>query len=105
MPRHTGTIMCNLIWHFWCRKSVHAIYCIGCSYRFTAGLGRRHDFRATLDNPEFGCELQPIDFVAFARACGRGGSTIYQPATCCEILDENLTVRCPTLIESAGRPS
>ena len=29
-----------------------------------------------LGNPEYGCELQPIDFVAFARACGASGFTI-----------------------------
>ena len=28
-----------------------------------------------LGNPEYGCELQPIDFAAFARACG--GQRIY----------------------------
>ena len=26
-----------------------------------------------LGNPEYGCELQPIDFAAFARACGAPG--------------------------------
>lgn len=26
-----------------------------------------------LGNPEFGCDLQLIDFAAFARACGRKG--------------------------------
>jgi hypothetical protein len=26
-----------------------------------------------LGNPSFGCELPPIDFVAFARACGADG--------------------------------
>ena len=26
-----------------------------------------------LGNPEFGCDLQPIDFAAFARACGGNG--------------------------------
>ena len=27
-----------------------------------------------IGNPEFGCELAPIDFVAFAKACGAEGS-------------------------------
>ena len=27
-----------------------------------------------LGNPEYGCELQPIDFAAFARACGGTGA-------------------------------
>ena len=26
-----------------------------------------------LGNPEFGCALSPIDFVAYAKACGAGG--------------------------------
>src|SRR5882762_2098763 len=29
-----------------------------------------------LGNPEFACELQPIDFAAFARACGGIGMTL-----------------------------
>src|SRR5207244_3527256 len=29
-----------------------------------------------LGNPEYGCELQPIDFAAFARACGGTGMAI-----------------------------
>jgi len=41
-----------------------------------------------LGNPEYGCELQPINFAAFARACGGHGFKIDDPATCGEILDE-----------------
>ena len=33
-----------------------------------------------LGNPEYGCDLQPIDFAAFARACGGTGFTIEDPA-------------------------
>ncbi len=29
-----------------------------------------------LGNPEYGCELQPLDFAAFARACGATGFTV-----------------------------
>jgi pyruvate dehydrogenase (quinone)/pyruvate oxidase len=58
----------------------------------------------SLGNPEFGCELQPIDFPAFARACGGQGFTIDNPATCGEILDEALAVRGPTLIEAVVDP-
>ncbi len=54
-----------------------------------------------LGKPKFGCELQPIDFAEFARACGGHGFTIDNPATCGEILDEALAVRGPTLIEAA----
>jgi pyruvate dehydrogenase (quinone) len=32
-----------------------------------------------LGNPEYGCELQPIDFAAFARACGGTGFSVADP--------------------------
>src|SRR6202789_814229 len=32
-----------------------------------------------LGNPSFGCELSPIDFVAFARACGADGFRCERP--------------------------
>jgi pyruvate dehydrogenase (quinone) len=32
-----------------------------------------------LGNPEFGCDLNPIDFVAFARACGADGFRCAKP--------------------------
>ena len=35
-----------------------------------------------LGNPEYGCELHPIDFAAFARACGGSGFTIDDPKDC-----------------------
>ena len=57
-----------------------------------------------LGNPEYGCELQPIDFAAFARACGGQGFTIEDPATCGAILDEALAVRGPALIEAVVDP-
>ena len=57
-----------------------------------------------LGNPEYGCDLQPIDFAAFARACGGHGFTINEPATGGEILDEALAVRGPTLIEAVVDP-
>ena len=34
-----------------------------------------------LGNPEYGCELQPIDFAAVARACGAAGFTITDPTS------------------------
>jgi hypothetical protein len=46
-----------------------------------------------LGNPEHGCELQPIEFAAFARACGGQGFTIDDPAACGEVLDEALAAR------------
>jgi thiamine pyrophosphate-dependent acetolactate synthase large subunit-like protein len=40
-----------------------------------------------LGNPEYGCELHPINFAAFARACGGSGFTIDDPKDCGRILD------------------
>jgi pyruvate dehydrogenase (quinone)/pyruvate oxidase len=57
-----------------------------------------------LGNPEYGCELQPIDFAAFARACGGQGFTIEDPASCGEVLDEALAARGPVLIEAVVDP-
>jgi pyruvate dehydrogenase (quinone)/pyruvate oxidase len=59
----------------------------------------------SLGKPEFGCDLQPIDFAAFARACGGQGFRIENPATCGEILEEALAVRGPTLIEAMVDPN
>jgi pyruvate dehydrogenase (quinone) len=53
-----------------------------------------------LGNPEYECELQPIDFAAFARACGAQGYTIEDPATCGAILDEALAFHGPAVIEA-----
>src|SRR5258708_17842251 len=35
-----------------------------------------------LGNPEYGVELEPIDFAGFARACGGKGYTIEDPSDC-----------------------
>ena len=43
-----------------------------------------------LGNPEYGCELAPIDFAAFARVCGGSGFTVEEPGRCGAILDEAL---------------
>src|SRR5918994_6377108 len=39
-----------------------------------------------LGNPEFGCDLQPIDFAAVARGFGLKGYTVEDPAMCGEVL-------------------
>jgi pyruvate dehydrogenase (quinone)/pyruvate oxidase len=53
-----------------------------------------------LGHPEYGCELQPIDFTAFARACGATGFTIEDPAACGAILDTALTTPGPVIVEA-----
>jgi pyruvate dehydrogenase (quinone) len=57
-----------------------------------------------LGNPEYGCELQPIDFAAFARACGGTGLTIEDPADCGAILDQALAAPGPVLVEAVVDP-
>src|SRR5439155_964948 len=41
-----------------------------------------------LGNPEYGCDLQPIDFAMFAHACGGSGFTIDDPADCGAVFDQ-----------------
>lgn len=57
-----------------------------------------------LGNPEYGCELQPIDFAAFARACGGVGLTIDDPAQCGATLDEALKTNGPVIVEAVVDP-
>jgi len=52
-----------------------------------------------LGNPEFGCDLHPIDFAAFARACGGMGMTITEPRACGEIVEQALNAPGPVLVE------
>ena len=57
-----------------------------------------------LGNPEYGCELHPIDFAAFARACGGTGFTIEDPAECGNILDAALATPGPVVVEAVVDP-
>jgi pyruvate dehydrogenase (quinone)/pyruvate oxidase len=57
-----------------------------------------------LGNPEYGCDLHPIDFVAFAQACGGTGFRIEDPAECGAILDQALAVRGPVVVEAVVDP-
>jgi pyruvate dehydrogenase (quinone) len=59
---------------------------------------------AFLGNPEYGCDLSPIDFAAFARACGGTGFTIEDPAECGRVLDEALAIRGPVVVEAVVDP-
>ena len=58
-----------------------------------------------LGNPEYGCELEPIDFVAFARACGATGFRIEEPATCGEIMAQAFATPGPVIIEAITDPN
>jgi pyruvate dehydrogenase (quinone)/pyruvate oxidase len=57
-----------------------------------------------LGNPEYGCDLHPIDFAAFARACGAVGFTVADPAKCGEILDQAMAIDGPVLVEAVVDP-
>ena len=57
-----------------------------------------------LGNPEYGVDLHPIDFAAFARACGGKGFTIDDPKRCGAMLDEALKADGPVLIEAVVDP-
>jgi pyruvate dehydrogenase (quinone)/pyruvate oxidase len=56
-------------------------------------------------NPEYGCELEPIDFVKFAEACGVDGISIEDPRLCAQELREALDMPGPTLIEAVVDPN
>jgi pyruvate dehydrogenase (quinone) len=58
-----------------------------------------------LGNPEYGCELSPIDFAAFARACGAEGFTIEEPDECSDIIDRALKTPGPVVIEAVVDPN
>jgi len=59
-----------------------------------------------LGNPEYAVDLEPIDFVKFAEACGAIGFRIDDPKECGAILDQALSANIdrPVLIEAVVDP-
>jgi pyruvate dehydrogenase (quinone) len=57
-----------------------------------------------LGNPEYGCDLQPIDFAACARARGATGFTIDDPAACGPTLEKALATPGPVIVEAIVDP-
>jgi pyruvate dehydrogenase (quinone)/pyruvate oxidase len=57
-----------------------------------------------LGNPEYACELQPIDFAAVARACGAQGFSVDDPARCADTLRAALGTPGPALVEAVVDP-
>src|SRR5688572_24370351 len=57
-----------------------------------------------LGNPEYGCELQPIDFALFARACGAAGFATEKPDECGALLDQALATDGPVIVEATVDP-
>ena len=58
-----------------------------------------------LGNPEYACELQPIDFAAIARAFGVQGFSVDDPARCGDVLRQALATRGPALVEAVVDPN
>jgi pyruvate dehydrogenase (quinone)/pyruvate oxidase len=57
-----------------------------------------------LGNPEYGCELQKIDFAAFARACGAQGLSVDDPADLPRVLDDAMAIDGPVVIDATVDP-
>jgi pyruvate dehydrogenase (quinone)/pyruvate oxidase len=57
-----------------------------------------------LGNPEYGCELQPIDFALVAQACGGTGLTVEDPAHCGSIIEQALQTPGPVLLQANVDP-
>jgi pyruvate dehydrogenase (quinone)/pyruvate oxidase len=57
-----------------------------------------------LGNPEYGVDLEPIDFGAFARACGGTRFTVEEPAKCGRTLDQALNTPGPVFVEAIVDP-
>ncbi len=57
-----------------------------------------------LGNPEYGCDLHPIDFSLFAEACGGTGVTIEDPAECGAALDAALAMPGPVVVQGVVDP-
>ncbi|HZU34287.1 MAG TPA: thiamine pyrophosphate-dependent enzyme, partial [Gemmataceae bacterium] len=51
-------------------------------------------------NPEFGVELEPIDFAMYARACGAAGFSCDDPEKIDAVLSEALATPGPAVVEA-----
>ena len=57
-----------------------------------------------LGNPEYGCDLQPIDFAAIAHACGGTGLTVEDPQDCGRVIEQALNTPGPVLVQAVVDP-
>jgi pyruvate dehydrogenase (quinone)/pyruvate oxidase len=57
-----------------------------------------------LGNPEYGCDLHPINFAMFAQACGGTGITVDDPKDCGRAVREALSTPGPVLVEAVVDP-
>jgi pyruvate dehydrogenase (quinone)/pyruvate oxidase len=58
-----------------------------------------------LGNPEYGCELQPIDFAMYAEACGGVGITVERPEELRPAFERAFAARRPTLVQVTVDPN
>src|SRR5437588_3837833 len=58
-----------------------------------------------LGNPEYVCDLQPIDFATVARGFGLEAFSVDDPARCGEVLRRALSTRGPALVEAVVDPN
>jgi pyruvate dehydrogenase (quinone) len=56
-------------------------------------------------NPQYGVQLQPIDFAAFANACGAAGYTVDDPTLVGSVLREAFQHRGPTVVQAVVDPN
>jgi pyruvate dehydrogenase (quinone) len=57
-----------------------------------------------LGNPEYGVDLYPIDFAAFAHACGGAGFTAEDPAECGSAIEQFLNTPGPAVLQAVVDP-
>jgi len=57
-----------------------------------------------LGNPEYACDLQPIDFVKVAEACGVRGLRVDDPVQCGDAVAAALAIPGPVLLEAVVDP-
>jgi len=57
-----------------------------------------------LGNPEYGVDLSPIDFVAFAHACGGVGYSVDDPKNCGTAVEQFLNAPGPAILEAVVDP-
>jgi pyruvate dehydrogenase (quinone) len=55
-------------------------------------------------NPQYGIELQPIDFAMFARSCGAGGYRVEDPKNMAPVLKEAFAHEGPVVIDAIVDP-
>jgi pyruvate dehydrogenase (quinone) len=57
-----------------------------------------------LGNPEYACDLHPINFAMFAQACGGTGLTVDDPNDCGRMIEQALNTPGPVIVEAVVDP-